>query len=391
MLVGKGENLLRIMITITLLTLASLVWANDGAMSGEGGSVCFIHGKHTSIRMVREWVNMDVYPDDYHVKVQFIFQNDGPATTVTMGFPERGGGDGVDGKRSGFLSFHTWVDGSEVKAERKLHSTEEEEDYLAFWVKTVHFAQHQQRIVRVEYVASQGYSEDAGFNDSNISYDFTGGNWKGEVEESDMSVTFHLPGTYIVEADERMTPNVHALFRRWTHWQAEDAFYLSYYPTRADAMALHNSSRKSFAYIISSPGTSQNMVVSPPIIEKQGVVFIALVELVDCINSQEQRATARRAALTWDAQTRAATFSIDGHILHLMLKSPTMRIEGSPDARLPAAPFMSLPAAPLANIGMQDTSATISYLYVPLLPVMQALGGKAQIDAIHREVTLTLP
>jgi hypothetical protein len=71
------------------------MWANDGAMAGISGAPHFLKGEHPSVRMVREWVWMDVYPNHYTVKATYIFHNRGKATTVQMGFPEFGYGDGT--------------------------------------------------------------------------------------------------------------------------------------------------------------------------------------------------------------------------------------------------------------------------------------------------------
>src|SRR5688500_15311611 len=94
---------------IVLLSCSLSAWANDSVIVGIGGSLQPLEGEHKSICMVREHVRMIILPGyTYRVTADFVFHNDGPATTVMMGCPESGGGD-VDPnrykKRSGFKSF----------------------------------------------------------------------------------------------------------------------------------------------------------------------------------------------------------------------------------------------------------------------------------------------
>src|SRR5690349_10328781 len=113
---------MRVMLPLLLLCLAMATYANDSRVIGQSGRVRMIHGEHTTVRMVRETVRMDVYPQTYTVTADFTFTNDGPPVTVTMGFPESGYGDiSTETLRthSGFQSFHTWVDGKEVPAKRQ--------------------------------------------------------------------------------------------------------------------------------------------------------------------------------------------------------------------------------------------------------------------------------
>ncbi len=191
------ENAMRYFILILLCVLALAAVANDSHVVGDGGRVHRMNGKHTTIRMVRERVQMDVYAGYFDVDVHFLFKNDGPKTTVQMGFPESGGGDINSGEYShhtGFLSFHTWVDDQPVTAKR-LPASAPECEYRTFWVKTVPFAAGQSRTVRVQY-SSPTFDESTG--EEFINYDFTGGNWKGAVDESLLEISFHQPGAHLV-------------------------------------------------------------------------------------------------------------------------------------------------------------------------------------------------
>ena len=119
-------------------------------LAGKAGVFGAFMGNRPRSCMVRERITMDVYSGYYDVDVHFVFQNDGPKTTVQMGFPESGGGD-IGSKefrhQTGFLSFHTWVDGRPVLAAVRLPGQCADEGYETYWVKTVPFAAGQSRMV----------------------------------------------------------------------------------------------------------------------------------------------------------------------------------------------------------------------------------------------------
>jgi hypothetical protein len=91
----------RLCALLVLLLLAITprpVRADDGAVLGEGGAMAPMR-EHPSIRMVSERVVADLTlegPDV--VDCVFRFRNEGPATTVRMGFPESSGGTDVDAR-----------------------------------------------------------------------------------------------------------------------------------------------------------------------------------------------------------------------------------------------------------------------------------------------------
>lgn len=212
--------------------------ANDAAFSGWGGSMKPMKGEHPAVQMVREWVTIDLYGYQPVVDCTFIFHNHGPAATVTMGFPESGGGDGSDRgvEHTDFDSFATWVDGLPVRTVRKL-TEHDDEEYTAYFVKQVHFNAGQTRRVRVHYEGGGGASSSG---DHNVGYDFTGGNWRGVVEESLLTLNLHGPGTYWIDRTpdpdaKRVAANEPVVTRRgnsfiyrWGPWQAQRGFGLNY-------------------------------------------------------------------------------------------------------------------------------------------------------------------
>jgi hypothetical protein len=209
-----------------LLALAAFGFAahaNDSNSSGIGGTWRMLKGEHRQIQMVREHVRIG----SYKTTADFVFRNHGPATTVTMGFPETGGGD--SSPHLSFRSFASWVDGRRVKTRRKPlpHS---ESQWGALWIKRVRFGRNATRRVRVQYVSNNGGGDSSGY--IWVAYQFTGGNWRGKVKESILDVELS-PGTYLF-------PDLHKLpllwrrdnrFRfRWRNWQAQQDFQFTYMP-----------------------------------------------------------------------------------------------------------------------------------------------------------------
>ncbi|BCM91760.1 hypothetical protein IAD21_03635 [Abditibacteriota bacterium] len=218
--------------------------ANDASSSGIGGRWHMLKGEHKQVQMVREYVRIVPWKSwryEFQTTADFVFRNYGPATTVEMGFPESQGGVDAEGPeafayfrtQSTFSRFRSWVDGRPVAVQRRVIGGADE-SCKALWVKTVRFKRNQTRHVRVQYVSECG----GGASDGElwVEYQFTGGNWRGEVEQSVLDVK--LPGgAYIlpIRSDEippssqRRQRGNHFRFR-WTHWQAQEDFDLSFFP-----------------------------------------------------------------------------------------------------------------------------------------------------------------
>ncbi|MGV3617682.1 MAG: DUF4424 family protein [Fimbriimonas sp.] len=172
--------------SIAALLLASTSFFNDGSGSiGVGGTVGLRKGTHPSIRLVEEEIRVKL--PERKVRVTFRFRNDGPATRVTMAFPENGylGGGATEkdlpkARRSNFGYFRTAVDGVPFRARLlKGTTTAEGLGYEHWWVKDVSFAAGQTRVVVNEYQGGgtwgPPWSNLAGFT-----YVLrTGASWKG--------------------------------------------------------------------------------------------------------------------------------------------------------------------------------------------------------------------
>jgi hypothetical protein len=126
--------------------------ANDSSVVGVGGAVTSFDPS-TPVRMLRESVTVDYAKAA--VTTEFVFENPGPTTTVTMGFPEEGWGDIGEPGRSWFRSFKSWVDGKEVKTELWPDASDDG-TYKFWWTKEVGFPAGRERRVRNDYTTRHG-------------------------------------------------------------------------------------------------------------------------------------------------------------------------------------------------------------------------------------------
>lgn len=155
-----------------------LLSMNDSAMHGIGGSARPMRGE-SPVRMISEDVRISI--PEMKVETVFVFENQGPARMVRMGFPEEGWNATPTPKRpTFFLSFRSWVDGREVKATVQPGPPDDlGEQYAQWWVKDVRFGRNQRRTVR------NLYRSEAGMTASSVSLAryilTTGANWRGTI------------------------------------------------------------------------------------------------------------------------------------------------------------------------------------------------------------------
>jgi hypothetical protein len=173
--------MLKFLLAVALCSLlfSRLAMANDAVVAGVGGAPSVIklaQKEHPSIRLVREDVFIKLPKGE--VTARFVFRNEGPETTVLMGFPEKGGGD-TSVTWSNFDYFVSFVDGRRVKVQRFGPKGEIVGDYEIWWVKRVHFRKGQTRIVVNRYRGGFGY------NTSGMQWFTyvlsTGASWKGTI------------------------------------------------------------------------------------------------------------------------------------------------------------------------------------------------------------------
>jgi len=177
-----------------VVCLAATGWGDDGAVEGVGGAMHAMRA-HPSIVMQSETVDAVISAKGADVKCVFTFRNEGPATTVKMGFPEQGWGDIDYEHATGFSSFRSWVDGKPVptrteggKVDRSAGS-----GWKRWRTKVVRFGAGQTRHVKVRYEEKLGeISGGERFFTYMLS---TGASWKGKIGRAKLTVRFRdVPG-----------------------------------------------------------------------------------------------------------------------------------------------------------------------------------------------------
>jgi hypothetical protein len=207
-----------------LLCGAASAWADDGAMDGVGGALHAMK-EHPSIVMQSEVVTVRISDYTADVRCLFVFHNTGQATTVKMGFPESGGGDGVDTTHPrGFDWFRSWVDGKPVRTKTE-GLTSGETRYHRWRTKQVKFGAGQTRRVEVRYRAGLG-----GVSDGSCTFTYvmsTGASWKGKIGHAKVTIRFvDMPGA----SDSSARPiNGTVEVKEWRDAEPED-IGIGFYP-----------------------------------------------------------------------------------------------------------------------------------------------------------------
>ncbi len=231
-----------------LATAATSARANDGYIDGVAGSPSVSQKEHPQIRMESEKVVLTLLADGkYRTDARFRFVNDsGKNVTVRMGFPEGSSIAEEESERldrNTFLDFKTTVNGRRIKARRTIVKNFGDASDV-WWLKTVSFAPHERKNVRVmalSRVGIRGFAGGGGYGYiGQMGYDFTGANWKGLVARSDLEVRFPLDGLWAVSARSwgekqasfltlgvETKDGVGILRKTWRNWQAQSSVVFS--------------------------------------------------------------------------------------------------------------------------------------------------------------------
>ena len=171
----------KLLISLLALTLCCISAADDGALRVSSGAVQPMDD-HPTIRMESCRIEGDITRKQTQVRCEFVFVNDGPATTVTMGFPAfRGYGEsGLRQAVPVLRGFRSWVDGKAVSTSIVERSSKPDQPPDRWYVKRVRFESGQRRVVRDEYLQPNGEI-------SSGQYFFpyalkTGASWHGPIE-----------------------------------------------------------------------------------------------------------------------------------------------------------------------------------------------------------------
>ena len=396
--------------TFLILLCAALVFANDSAFHGVGGSLRPMRGEHRQIRMVREHVQIELHGDFYRTRVDFEFQNtSNRPVTVTMGFPEGGSGDvdaGAARRRTTFRRFATWVDDRPTAARRIVaRANTEEQTYQAYWTKQVSFTPRARRRVRVEYESPMSGTVADSFT-WRAPYDFTGGNWQGQVAESRLTVRAVAPGIYILRAQQgsnnsedtsepqtiRLTREGDSFTHTWRNWEAEAYFDLGIMATAPGGLALGGASgmfdsfnvfqRTNPREIITVPPTrgmsleEYKINIYPPIIRRGTRDFIALNALRGRLDAQAEEAGQRDAVeMNYGEQNAPTQLRAGRYTMQFRVGSSTAQINGR-TVTMPAAAF---------QLGRDGE------IYVPLETALEALNGQQAINRSLEIINLNIP
>lgn len=375
--------------------------ANDAAFSGAGGTPVPMRGEHHSIAMQSEKIRIVADLHYYDTTVDFIFRNDGPATSVQMGFPESSYGDEQVEKKSAFLRFNTWVDGRKVPAKRIVVSRGSDEEDKAYWLKTVSFGRHQSHRVRVAYRSPMGGTTMWGTNAALV-YDFTGKNWKGEVERSDLEIRVKAPGLWlgvskwedgVLPMAFESRPNTAVFRKTWRHWQAQGSFLFGLTPAIPGSMW----DRATLSPDIAPPAVFRSArtfrvgpvpkelpdygVNAPPAFTRGGVTYVSLAHLKRRLSDfaddlEKYRGVKALVDLSWDAKTKSSSLKAGAKTL--------VFFEGNAKIIKGTMPIQTLSSAPLVLHGQYDAT-----LYVPLAPVARLLGLEFKLMPQERLFELT--
>lgn len=363
---------------------------NDSAITGVGGSLTLLKGEHPSVQMVREKVAMVLEPKSYQVTVDFVFTNSGPATKVLMGFPESGSGDVQQTSKSQMLAFTTWIDGATTSVAWKPVKSSEEGLYQAHWVKEVSFAANQTRKIRVRYRSPYGSSAIGGINHF-VSYNFTGANWKGKVEESALAITFQRPGTFVAAGQIEplggesgavaFVQSGPTLSRVWKNWEAQADFTLAFgtapagWRTVTEPGMTGEESTVPGAVILPSVKLRTVQVASPapklldwcPPAFDQGAEVLVVVGYLASL-------TGEKWELSPTDPTTAVTLTTLGHTFVFTVGKSTAQIDGK---------TIPLPVAPQV---LRGAFGEMDFFYVPFSVIAKHLGLK--FEALKSNRTL---
>jgi hypothetical protein len=173
----------------TCLLLTCVASADDANWVGVGSAGNF--SKNRYVAMERETVDIQLADEDMHVRATFWFKNQGPATNVTMAFPDQTsrnqfqGGDGAT-HRYVIENMASTVDGKHVTLIRQKAQAKNDFEVNSVWLKTVTFDRGQTRKVVVDYNAENGFAGGGYVLNSYILR--TGSTWRGPIGECEINV-----------------------------------------------------------------------------------------------------------------------------------------------------------------------------------------------------------
>ncbi len=188
-----------IMLIIYFFGAPSISYCDDAVYSGDGVNIYPI--EETNVRLVSEEIKITQGEGlGWGVDVSINFKNEGPSTTVQMGFPfdayspDDGSIEDSDSTSNNTLDphFRTFVDGQELKVTRRKASRNPRLTGINFpivYTFDVFFQPGEMKTIRHTYSVG-GYSDSAG----NTKFKYilrTGALWKGTIDTINMSASLY--------------------------------------------------------------------------------------------------------------------------------------------------------------------------------------------------------
>ncbi len=182
---------------IFLLLAPASVTADSGALGRIGDSVQPL--EHTQVKMAGKDITAEVDERETYFEAVFTFHNDGPETTVLMGFPEASGLDREPSEQHPQRRFHqdledfkTYVNGEEVEVEKEEGLLQDNGlnamGFPNWYTWKVEFAEDETVVVKNTYRAPN--SVEAGILTSTGYIKSTGATWQGSIGVA--RITFKL-------------------------------------------------------------------------------------------------------------------------------------------------------------------------------------------------------
>lgn len=174
-----------VVLLLCVAASVSLARANDGWAVYLGGEQSV--RPHPQIRMMKEYITIDVGDHSAWVTCTFWFRNGGPSTLVEMAYPDESTSTSDGAAVPQLKDFLSSVDGKPVETRFQLIRTG------GYRVKRVNFGPRQTRMVVNRYriplgsVASRGqvYVHDLHYTFS------TGASWKGQIGRTELVTRFN--------------------------------------------------------------------------------------------------------------------------------------------------------------------------------------------------------
>jgi hypothetical protein len=308
----------RVLLVSLWLIVSSAANGNDTAVRGVGGTIQAMDA-HPTVRLVREKVHARLTWEGAKVRCEFVFRNEGPATTVKMGFPEESSGGVEPMKESSFKGFRSYVDGRLASTSFILSKPREEEfDYRGWHVKSVPFAANQERKVVNEYTAPLGEDSMGGRFFTYILT--TGSSWKGNVGEAEIIVDVAgISSLYYVTRAEPGSYQRRGYTFTWRikDFEPRENIRIDFRPRRTVR--------------IGPPPGGAMRIYDERAFSETGVAMVFLSHVTGLPG----------VTLSWDQVKRQSVIQYADHSLVLVPGSKTAVLDGSKHIVLPRAPYIN--------------------------------------------------